>query len=123
MQQVRHNGQSSTAIWHGPALHRAGRNAAVGRHVGVEQSLTGRRRILLTNLGRGTVEVAGWLVQAASMPQDAPLPYSFPLHTESMPSAIADQLRFEIIKDNSIGNGLDSFRASFNTVYAVLACG
>ena len=57
------------------------------------------------------------------MPQDAPLPLSFPLHTESMPFAVADQLRLEIIKDNPIENGLDSFRASFNTVCAVLACG
>ncbi len=57
------------------------------------------------------------------MPQDVPLPLSFPLHTESVPSAMADQLRLEIIKDNSIGNGLDSCRTSFNTVYAVLACG
>jgi len=31
---------------------------------------------------------------------------------------MVDQPRLEIIKDNPIGNGLDSFRASFNTVYA-----
>ncbi|KAK4103865.1 hypothetical protein N658DRAFT_564856 [Parathielavia hyrcaniae] len=34
-----------------------------------------------------------------------------------MPSAMADQPRLEIIKDNPIGNGLDAFRASFHTVY------
>ena len=76
----------------------------------------GNLATLLTNLGRGTVEVAGCLAQAASMPQDV-LPLSFPLHIESMPSAMADQPRLEIIKDNPIGNGLDAFRASFNKVY------
>ncbi|KAL2255999.1 hypothetical protein VTK26DRAFT_2372 [Humicola hyalothermophila] len=35
-----------------------------------------------------------------------------------MPSAMADELRLKIIKDNPIGNGLDAFRASFNTVCA-----
>ena len=35
-----------------------------------------------------------------------------------MPSAMADQPRLKIIKDNPIGNGLDAFRASFNTVFA-----
>ena len=34
-----------------------------------------------------------------------------------MPSAMADQPRLEIIKDNPIGNDLDAFRASFNKVY------
>ena len=29
---------------------------------------------------------------------------------------MADQPRSEIIKDNSIGNGLDVFRTSFNTL-------
>ncbi|KAK4095776.1 hypothetical protein N658DRAFT_570173 [Parathielavia hyrcaniae] len=33
-----------------------------------------------------------------------------------MPFAMADQPQSEIIKDNSIGNGLDTFRTSFNTV-------
>jgi hypothetical protein len=55
-----------------------------------------------------------WL-EAASVPRDAPLPL-FPLHIESMPSAMADQPRLEIIKDNPIVNGLDAFHASFNTV-------
>ena len=31
---------------------------------------------------------------------------------------MADQLRSKIIEDNPIGNSLDSFRASFNTVCA-----
>ncbi|KAB5581162.1 hypothetical protein GE09DRAFT_1085347, partial [Coniochaeta sp. 2T2.1] len=31
---------------------------------------------------------------------------------------MADQPRLGIIKDNPIGNGLDAFRASFNTVCA-----
>ena len=35
-----------------------------------------------------------------------------------MPSAMADQPRSKIIKDNPIGNGLDAFRALFNTVCA-----
>lgn len=52
------------------------------------------------------------------MPQNAPLPLSFPLHIEDIPSAMADQSRLKIIKDNPIGNGLDAFRASFNTVCA-----
>jgi hypothetical protein len=50
------------------------------------------------------------------MPQDTPLPLSF--HIESMPSSMADRPRLKIIKDNPIGNGLDAFRASFNTVCA-----
>ncbi|KAH6618336.1 hypothetical protein B0J18DRAFT_437113 [Chaetomium sp. MPI-SDFR-AT-0129] len=33
-----------------------------------------------------------------------------------MPFAMTDQPRLEIIKDNPIKNGLDAFRASFNTV-------
>ncbi|KAK4097759.1 hypothetical protein N658DRAFT_260604 [Parathielavia hyrcaniae] len=48
------------------------------------------------------------------MAQDAPL---FLFHLiESMPSAMADQPRSTIIEDNPIGNGLDTFRASFSTV-------
>ncbi|KAK3384287.1 hypothetical protein B0T24DRAFT_516412, partial [Lasiosphaeria ovina] len=35
---------------------------------------------------------------------------------ESIPSAMADQPRSEIIKDNPIGKGLDAFRASFSSI-------
>ena len=48
------------------------------------------------------------------MPRDAPLP----LHIEGVPPAMADQPRSKVIKDNSIRNGLDAFRASFNPVCA-----
>lgn len=40
------------------------------------------------------------------------------LHIESMPFAMADPSQLGIIKDHPIGNGLDAFRASFNTVCA-----
>ncbi len=48
------------------------------------------------------------------MAQDAP-PFLFDL-IKSMPSTMADQPRSTIIEDNPIGNGLDTFRALFNTV-------
>ena len=57
--------------------------------------------------------LAGWL---AHLCQSTCLFFSFPLRIESTPFAMADQLRSKIIEDNPIGNGLDAFHASFNTV-------
>lgn len=37
-------------------------------------------------------------------------------HPKDVPTAMADRSQPEIIKDNPIGNGLDTFRASFNLV-------
>lgn len=52
------------------------------------------------------------------MPQHTPPPLSFPLHIENVPAAIAGQPRFKVIRGDLTGNGLDAFRASFNTVCA-----
>lgn len=51
------------------------------------------------------------------MPRNATSFRSFHVsHLESIPSAMADQPRSKIIKDNPIGKGPDAFRILFNSI-------